>query len=320
MRYLSGIQPSGLVHLGNYFGAMRRHVARQDGNECFYFIADYHALTSVRDPVLLRQYVLDVALDYLAIGIDPERTVFFRHSEVPQVTELTWVLSTLAPMGLLQRCHSYKDKMAKGMDATHGLFSYPILMAADILIFDSQRVPVGKDQKQHIEVTRDLAQKFNEHYGETLVVPDPEIETATAAVPGTDGQKMSKSYGNTIEIFATGKPLKKSVMSITTDSATVEEPKEPEGNTIFQLYGLFATDSEREEMAEDFRRGGYGYGEAKKTLLTKIQEHFAPYRERREQLAKSPDTVFDILASGAKKARAVAEATVARVYEAVGLR
>ena len=321
MRYLSGIQPSGVLHLGNYFGAMRRHVERQDEHECYYFIADLHALTTVQDAARLRQYVLEVALDYLAVGLDPARTVFFRHSEVPQVTELMWVLSTLAPMGLIERCHSYKDKLARKIEATHGLFSYPVLMASDILLFDSHRVPVGKDQKQHVEVTRDLAVKFNLRFGETLVVPEPEIEESTAVVPGTDGQKMSKSYDNTIEMFAAPKRLEKSVMSnIKTDSATLEEPKDPAASTIYQLYSLMATDDERNAMAERFRAGGYGYGEAKKELLAKISEYFAPYRERRESLAKEPDAIYDILADGARRARAVAERTLARVYEAVGLR
>ena len=320
MRYLSGVQPSAPPHLGNYFGAMRQHIARQDGNDCFYFIADYHALTTVRDPDALRENVLNVALDYLALGLDPERTVFFRQSDVPQVVELMWILSTLAPMGLVERCHSYKDKLAKGIEATHGLFSYPVLMAADIILYDAERVPVGQDQKQHLEVTRDLAQKFNNLYGETLVVPEPEIETAAAVVPGTDGQKMSKSYGNTIELAASPKKLKKAIGRIVTDSKSVEEPKDPETNIIYQVYSLVAEVDEREAMAERFRKGGYGYGDAKKALLEKLLEHFGPYRERREELAKDPAAVFEVLHHGAARAQAVARTTLERVYPAVGLR
>ena len=323
MRYLSGIQPSGVLHIGNYFGAIRQHIDSQKEHECFYFIADYHALTTIRDADELRRNVLGVALDYLALGLNPDRTVFFRHSEVPQVQELAWVLSCLCPLGLLERCHSYKDKIARGLEASHGLFAYPMLMAADILIFDSNRVPVGKDQVQHIEVTRDVAQKLNHVYGggkEVLVVPEAQVEATTAAVPGTDGQKMSKSYGNTIEIFAPPEKLKKVIGRIPTDSRPPEEPKDPEELSIFRLYKLFATDQEREEMARRFREGGYGYGAAKAELREKILEHFAPYRERREELAKDPDTVVDILAEGAKKARVTAQATVDRVYKAVGLR
>jgi len=320
MRYLSGIQPSGVLHIGNYFGAMRRQVARQSEHECFYFIADYHALTTVRDPDALRQNVLDVALDYLAIGLDPSRTVFFRQSDVPEVVELSWILSTITSMGLLERCHSYKDKVARNIEATHGLFSYPVLMAADILIYDSERVPVGKDQKQHIEVTRDIAGTFNTLYGETLVIPEPEIEESTAVVPGVDGQKMSKSYGNTIEMFSPEKKVRKAVASIVTDSKTVEEPKEPEGNIILALYSLVATPEEKAEMARRLRAGGYGYGDAKKELATKLLEHFGPARERREELARDLPRVKDILEDGARRARAVASRTLERVYQRVGLR
>ena len=320
MRYLSGIQPSGVLHIGNYFGAMRRQVARQSEHECFYFIADYHALTTVRDPDALRQNVLDVALDYLAIGLDPSRTVFFRQSDVPEVVELSWILSTITSMGLLERCHSYKDKVARNIEATHGLFSYPVLMAADILIYDSERVPVGKDQKQHIEVTRDIAGTFNTLYGETLVIPEPEIEESTAVVPGVDGQKMSKSYGNTIEMFSAEKKVRKAIASIVTDSKTVEEPKEPEGNIIHALYSLVVTPEEKEEMARRLRAGGYGYGDAKKELATKLLEHFGPARERRDELARDLSRVKDILEDGARRARAVASRTLERVYQRVGLR
>lgn len=299
---------------------MRRHIERQAGHECYYFIADYHALTTVRDPEALRKNILNVALDYLALGLDPAKTVFFRQSDVPHVVELAWVLSTVTSMGLLERCHSFKDKVAKQIEPTHGLFAYPVLMAADILIYDSNRVPVGKDQKQHLEVTRDIAQRFNSIYGETLVVPEEEIEEATAVVPGTDGQKMSKSYGNTIEMFAPSKQIEKAVMSIKTDSRTPQEPKDPGENTVYRLYSLVATPAEREEMAIRFRRGGYGYGDAKKELARKVIEYFAPYRSKREVLARDPDRVREILEAGAKRARLVAEKTVERVYRRVGLR
>ncbi|HVR74058.1 MAG TPA: tryptophan--tRNA ligase [Planctomycetota bacterium] len=320
MRYLSGIQPSGTLHLGNYFGAMRRQIDRQDGNECYYFIADYHALTTVRNPDELRKNVLGVALDYLAVGLDPARTVFFRQSDVPEVLELAWVLSTLTPMGLLERCHSYKDKVAKGIEASHGLFAYPVLMAADIVIHDIHRVPVGQDQKQHLEVTRDIAQRFNHVYGETLVVPEAEIEAATAVVPGTDGEKMSKSYGNTIEMFAPEGQLRTRVMKITTDSRDVPEPKDPDTSTIFKLYLLMATPVERDEMARKFREGNYGYGDAKKELLRKILEHFGPARARREALARDPAHVMSLLEDGGRRARAQAQRTIDRVYRKVGLR
>ena len=319
MRYLSGIQPSGTLHLGNYFGAMRRHIQRQEMGECFYFIADYHALTTVHDPEQLRKNTLNLALDYLAVGLDPRRTTFFRQSDVPEVTELTWILSTVSPIGLLERAHSYKDKIAKNIEPTLGLFSYPVLMAADILIYDSNRVPVGQDQKQHLEMTRDIAQRFNNVYGETLVIPEAEIEESTAVVPGIDGQKMSKSYGNTIEMFATEKELKKVVARIVTDSKGVDEPKDPETNSVYQLYKLMATAEEAEEMARRFRAGGYGYGDAKKALMKKHQEFFGPFREKRDAFARDPGTVQDILREGAAKARAVAQKTLERVYRRVGL-
>ena len=319
MRYLSGIQPSGTPHLGNYFGAMRQHVARQSLGECFFFIADLHALTTVHDAAAMRAYTRELATDYLAVGIDPERAVFFRQSDVPEVPELTWILSTVTPMGLLERCHSYKDKVAKGIEASHGLFAYPVLMAADILIYDSHRVPVGEDQIQHVEVTRDIAGYFNRAYGEILVLPEHEVEPTTRLVPGVDGKKMSKSYGNTLEMFAPEKELKKRVMAITTDSKAVGEPKDPEGNTIFQLYRLMASPQETEAMAERFREGGYGYGDAKKELLAKILDHFAPYRRRREELLSDPARVEAVLRDGARRARAVARATLDRVRKAVGL-
>lgn len=320
MRYLSGIQPSGTLHLGNYFGAIRQHIAAQEEHDCYYFIADLHALTTIRDAKRLRENVLSVALDYLAFGLDPNRVVFFRQSEVPEVSQLSWVLTTVTPMGLLERCHSYKDKTAKGIPADHGIFAYPVLMAADIVIYDSEKVPVGKDQIQHVEVTRDIAQRFNHLYGETLVVPDYQVEEATAVVPGIDGAKMSKSYGNTIEMSSSAKQLKKQIGRIVTDSRAVEEAKEPETNTIYLLYRLVASSEEQEEMGRRFREGGYGYGDAKKELQRKLLEYFGPYREKREELARDPGTVWDILAEGGKKARRTAGRTLERVYEAVGVR
>src|SRR5437867_2147582 len=280
MRILSGIQPSGVLHIGNYFGMMKPAIALQDEGEALYFIADYHALTSVRDPDVLRENVRRVAVDFLAAGLDPERAALFKQSDVPQVTELTWILSTVAPMGLLERAHSYKDKLARGMSPTVGLFSYPVLMAADILIYDSDVVPVGKDQKQHIEITRDLAGKINETYGEVFKLPEPRIQTETEVVPGLDGQKMSKSYGNNIDIFGDEKETRKRVMSIVTDSAPVEAPKDPERSTIFKLYSLFASKDEIAEMRERFEKGGTGYGEFKKELFEKLWDYFAPMRKR----------------------------------------
>ncbi|MBN1443351.1 MAG: tryptophan--tRNA ligase [Planctomycetes bacterium] len=319
MRYLSGIQPSGVLHLGNYFGAIRQHIRSQEENECFFFIADYHALTSIRDASTLRRNVLGVALDYLALGLDPERVAFFRQSDVPEVTELTWILSTVTPMGLLERCHSYKDKIARGISPDHGLFAYPVLMAADILIYDSNRVPVGKDQVQHVEVTRDIAQRFNNTYGETFVIPECQVDESAAVVPGIDGQKMSKSYGNTLEMFAPEKQLKKSISRIVTDSKTVEEPKDPEESIVFQLYRLVASQEDAEAMALRFRQGGYGYGEAKKELLRMTLEYFADARRRRAELERDPQSVEEILAAGARKARATARKTLDRARKAVGI-
>jgi len=308
-----------MQHLGNYFGAMRQHVARQEGNECFYFIADLHALTTVRDPKQLRSNILELAVNYLAVGLDTSRTVFFRQSDVPEVPELAWILSTVTPLGLLERCHSFKDKKAKGIEASHGLFSYPVLMAADILIYDSQKVPVGEDQIQHVEVTRDIAAYLNRAYGDVLVLPEHEVHPETRVVPGIDGQKMSKSYGNTIEMFAPEKQIKKRIMAIKTDSRAVEEPKEPENNTVFQLYRLMASEKETEEMADRFRAGGYGYGEAKKDLLRKTLEYFDDFRKKREELYRNPGQVEEILRDGARRARAVARLTLERVRKAVGL-
>jgi tryptophanyl-tRNA synthetase len=319
MRILSGIQPSGSPHLGNYFGMMKPAIELQAKGEAFYFIADLHALTTVRDPRELRGNVRELALDFLACGLDPARSVFFRQSDVRAVTELTWVLSTVTPMGLLERCHSFKDKTARGLPASHGLFSYPVLMAADILIYESDLVPVGRDQKQHLEVTRDIAVKMNEIYGEIFKLPEASIRGDTAVVPGLDGAKMSKSYHNTIEIFAPEKVLRKKIMGIKTDSTPVEAPKPVEDSVILALHKLVASETDQLAMEEDFRAGGVGYGDFKKRLFEAVWEYFAPYRARRAELEADPGHVERVLAEGAEKASAVAESVMRRVREAVGL-
>ncbi len=319
-RILTGIQPTGTLHLGNYFGAMRPAIALQEEGEAFYFIADYHALTTVQEPARLREYNRGVALDFLACGLDPARASFFLQSDVPQVTELAWVLSTVTPMGLLERAHSYKDKLAHGIAASHGLFAYPVLMAADILLYDSDVVPVGRDQKQHLEITRDLAVKFNEVYGETFKLPHPRIQEHTAFVPGLDGQKMSKSYHNTIEIFADEKTIRKKIMGLVTDSTPVEAPKDPEGSTVVALYRLVASPGDAAKMEEDFRAGGVGYGDFKKRLFGAVWEFFAPMRQRREEILAEKGYVDDVLAHGARQARASASHVMQRVRKAVGLR
>ena len=319
MRILSGIQPSGVLHIGNYFGMMRPAIALQAEGEAFYFIANYHALTSLRDPKALRENSRRVALDFLACGLDPDRAALFMQSDVPPVTELAWILSTVAPMGLLERSHSYKDKLARGMAASAGLFSYPVLMAADILIYDSDVVPVGKDQKQHIEITRDLAVKINETFGEVFKLPEARIHAATEVVPGIDGQKMSKSYNNTIDIFGDEKETRKRVMSIVTDSTPVEAPKNPATSTIFQLYSLFASKNEIAEMEERFQKGGTGYGEFKKQLFEKLWEFFAPMRKRREEILADKLYIDNVLSRGAKRANEVADQVIQRVRNAVGL-
>ena len=320
MRILSGIQPSGALHIGNYFGMMRPAVALQAEGEALYFVADYHALTSLRDPEMLRANSRRVALDFLACGLDPERATLFRHSDVPQVTELAWILSTVAPMGLLERATSYKDKLARGMSANVGLFSYPILMAADILIYDSDVVPVGKDQKQHIEITRDLAVKMNETYGQIFKLPEPRIQPATETVPGIDGQKMSKSYGNYINIFGDEKEMRRRVMSIVTDSVAVDAPKDPATSTIFKLYSLVASKDEIADMRERFVKGGTGYGDFKKQLFEKLWEYFAPMRKRREEIRQDKSYIDDVLARGATRANEIANQVMDRVRKAVGLR
>lgn len=319
MRALSGIQPSGKLHIGNYFGMMRPALDLQEKGETFLFIANYHALTSVSDAAFLRTATLDVALDFLACGLDPKRTCLYRQSDVPEVTELSWILSTITPMGLLERCHSYKDKVAKGIEASHGLFAYPVLMAADILAVNSTVVPVGRDQKQHVEVTRDLAIRFNHRFGDVFVIPEVSIREEVAVVPGVDGQKMSKSYGNTIEIFGAPNEVKKRIMSIVTDSKGVADPKDPDTCNVFALYKLFATPEEREAMATRYRAGGMGYGDAKKALLEKFEQHFGPFRQRRQELASQPDYVEQILRDGAVKAKAEAAAVLKKARRAVGL-
>jgi len=320
MRILSGVQPSGALHIGNYFGMMQPAVKLQTEGEALYFIADYHALTTLRDPQALRANSRRVALDFLACGLDPKRATLFRHSDVPQVTELAWILSTVAPMGLLERATSYKDKIARGMSPNVGLFSYPILMAADILIYDSDVVPVGKDQKQHIEITRDLAIKMNETFGPIFKLPEPRIRATTETVPGIDGQKMSKSYGNNIDIFGDEKIMRKRVMSIVTDSVAVDAPKDPATSTIFKLYSLVASKDEIADMRERFMRGGTGYGDFKKQLFDKLWEYFAPMRTRREEILNDKSYIGDVLAHGAKRASEIADQVMERVRKAVGLR
>ncbi|MBN8249888.1 MAG: tryptophan--tRNA ligase [Verrucomicrobia bacterium] len=325
MRILTGIQSSGALHLGNYFGAMRPAIELQERGETFYFIADYHSMTSLTDPVRRREYTRDVALDFLACGLDPARCVFWRQSDVPAVTELAWLLSTVTPMGLLERAHSYKDKMAHLADGdlekvNHGLFAYPVLMAADILLFDSNVVPVGRDQKQHLEMTRDIAGKFNALYGEVFVIPEPHIQDAVAVVPGIDGRKMSKSYGNTIEIFSDEKSLKKKVMSIKTDSRLPAEPKpDADQNLAIQLLKLVAPADVAAAMEERLRAGGTGYGDVKKALLEHCWDHFAEARRRRAELAADPGHVERILQDGAARAAEVASRVIARAKAACGL-
>jgi tryptophanyl-tRNA synthetase len=317
-RILSGVQPSGKLHLGNYFGAIKQHIALQDEAECFYFIADYHALTTIQNPKELSENVRDVALAYLALGLDPDKAIFFRHSDVPEVTELTWILSTVTNMGLLERAVSYKEKVEKGIEASVGLFTYPMLMASDILIYRSHVVPVGKDQVQHIEMTADIAGRFNRAYGEVFPIPTYRLDKQSK-VPGLDGQKMSKSYGNTIDIFAEGKPLLKTIKSIVTDSTPVADPKDPERCTVFALYTLFASAEEAAALAARYRAGGMGYGEAKQMLYEKIEAYFAPARKRRKELAENPAYVEEILRKGAQRARAEAQRTMAKARAAVGL-
>ncbi len=320
MRILSGIQPSGALHLGNYFGMMRPAIELQEQGEAYYFIANYHSMTSLFDAAERRQNTLDVALDFLACGLDPKKSVFFRQSDVPEVTELAWMLTTLTPMGLLERCTSYKDKTARGISANHGLFAYPVLMAADILIYDSNVVPVGRDQKQHVEVTRDIAVKFNEQYGQTFVIPEPRIRGETAVVPGTDGQKMSKSYGNTIEIFGEEKAARKKIMSLVMDSRSPAEPKpDAEKNLAVQLLKLVAPAAVTQDLEDRLRAGGLGYGDLKKALFTHYWDYFAAARAKRAELAANLDYVNRVLADSAAKARPLAQTVLKRAKVASGL-
>ena len=319
MRVLSGIQPSGKLHIGNFFGAMRQHLQLQAEHSCFYFIADYHALTSNPDPADVFQNSLDVAMDYIALGLDTQKTVFWRQSDVPEVTELTWLLSCVTPMGLLQRCTSYKDKIAQGLSPNHGLFAYPVLQAADILIYNSDLVPVGADQKQHIEVTRDIAGRFNNAYGEVFTIPEEHIIESVAVVPGIDGQKMSKSYGNTIGIFEPQDSVRKKIMKIVTDSTPVEERKDPDKCNVFALLKLVAPPDELTDWENKYRNGGMGYGQAKKRLAELIIEYFEPFRQKRAELEKDIDHVKNVLADGAERARAEACETLIRARKAVGL-
>lgn len=321
-RILTGIQPSGIPHIGNYFGAMKQCIDLQNENagECFLFIADYHSMTTNPKPEDLRSRIERLAVDFLACGIDPEKTIFFRQSDVPEVCELTWILNCLTGLGFLERAHSYKDKIAKGFQPNNGLFSYPVLMASDILIYQSDLVPVGKDQKQHLEMTRDIAIKFNQTYGDTFKIPDEKISSSVAVIPGLDGQKMSKSYNNTIEIFGEEKAMRKKFMSIKTDSKAMEEPKDPDTCSIFQLYKLFASPEQVEEMRGKYIAGGYGYGHAKQALFEAYLEFFAPMRKRREELLANMDYVHAILKSGGERARAEAVRTMDAVRRRVGLR
>jgi tryptophanyl-tRNA synthetase len=319
MRVLSGIQPSGGLHLGNYFGMMQRMIQYQEEEELFCFIVNLHALTSVFDGEALRTNTINAATDFLALGLDPEKSYFWVQSDVPGHMELTWYLSNFTPVGLLQRAHSYKDKIAKGLAPNSGLFTYPILMAADILLYNAEKIPVGKDQKQHVEMARDIALKFNNTYGEVFTVPEVEINQDVATVPGTDGQKMSKSYDNTILIFEEYKKLKKKVMGFKTDSKTVEEPKAPEECNLFALYKLFAGQSEIDDLADRYRAGGLGYGTVKKELLELIWNYFEPYRQRRQDLLDDPGQVLDILKAGAEKTNAVAEETMTKIRKLNGI-
>ena len=320
MRVLSGIQPTGRFHWGNYFGAIRQYIGLQEEDESYYFIANLHALTTVRDANELRQNALDAAIDLLALGLDPERATLFVQSDVPEVSELCWLLMTGTPMGLLERCHAYKEKKAKGLAADTGLFTYPVLMAADILAYDADIVPVGEDQVQHIEVTRDLARSFNHHFGETFVMPKAKLLDDSAKVPGTDGEKMSKSYGNTLDIFDNPTSQRKQIMRIVTDSRPLDQPKEPESDHLFQLYSLLVEEPQRIEMAEIYRRGGFGYGEVKKAIADAAEKLFSAARARREDLAAHPNRVTEILADGASRARRKAGEVLRRAQQACGLK
>jgi tryptophanyl-tRNA synthetase len=319
-RILTGIQPSGTLHIGNYFGAMRPILERQGKGEVFVFLADLHALTSLRDPAALRANVHGATVDFLACGLDPEKTVYWRQSDIPAHAELMWIFSTLTPKPMLELAVSYKDKVEQGIAANAGLFTYPVLQAADILLYDPDVVPVGRDQRQHLEMTRDIAAKFNAAYGDTFKLPDAEISEDVAVVPGLDGRKMSKSYGNTLELFQDEKPMRKKVMSIVTDSTPLEAPKDPVHSNILALYRLVASPEQVARMEDDFRAGGIGYGDFKKRLYESLQEFFAPMRARRAEILARPGYVEEVLEEGARRARAVADVTMDRVRSAVGLR
>ncbi len=319
MRVLSGIQPSGSLHLGNYFGMMKKMIDYQEHQELFCFIANYHAMTSLSDGKALATGTLEAAANFLALGLDPEKSVFWVQSDVPEVQELTWILSNFTPMGLLERCHSYKDKIAKGIAANHGLFAYPVLMSADILLFQGETVPIGKDQKQHVEVTRDIAIKFNNHYGDTFTLPNPEIDDQVATVPGLDGQKMSKSYKNTIDLFLDEKPLRKQIMRIVTDPTPVEDPKDPDNCNVFQIYRLFLDKAQETTLRQRYQAGGLGYGEVKQELFETVRDFFAPYTERRQELLADKDGLRKVLADGAQKARYGASKTLRKVRKKTGL-
>jgi tryptophanyl-tRNA synthetase len=320
MRVLSGIQPTGRFHWGNYFGAIRQYIDLQNEDAAYYFIANLHALTTIRDKELLRQFTLDAAIDLLALGLNPDKAILFAQSDVPEVSQLMWLLLSGAPMGLLERCTAYKDKVAKGLSADAGLFTYPVLMAADILAYDSDTVPVGADQVQHIEVCRDLAASFNHQFGQTFVMPKAKVLDHSAKVPGIDGEKMSKSYNNTLEIFEDPKAQRKKIMRIVTDSRPMEQPKEPDSDHLFQLYSLVATPQEREAMAATYRRGGFGYGEVKKALADAAERYFGEPRARRTELAAHPERVGQILAEGAIRARKKASEVLARAQTACGVK
>ncbi|CAO0821602.1 Tryptophan--tRNA ligase [Desulfarculales bacterium] len=319
MRVLSGIQPSGTLHIGNYFAMMQPMIRFQENHQLFCFIVNYHALTTMNDGPHLVENTLNAILDFLALGLDPKHSFFYVQSDVPEVCELTWILNNQAPVARLELAHSYKDKLTKGSTPHNGLFSYPVLMAADILLYQADVVPVGKDQKQHLEITRDIAMRFNNAYGDTFVVPEPWIDEHTAVVPGIDGQKMSKSYGNTLEIFGAEKELKKKIMSIVTDSTPLEEPKDPDKCNVFTLVSLFLSDVEKQELADRYRAGGLGYGQVKKELFSRMWEYFAPFRARRAELAADLGQVCSIMKMGAEKARAVAAPTLDAVRTKVGL-
>jgi tryptophanyl-tRNA synthetase len=319
MRVLSGIKPTGTIHWGNYFGAIRQYIALQDNEQAFYFIANLHALNQIRDPAKLRQYTFDIAVDLLALGLNPNKATLFVQSDVPEVSELCWLLMTGAPMGLLERCHAYKDRKAKGLTSDAGVFAYPVLMSADILAYDSDLVPVGQDQVQHIEVCRDLAGSFNHQFGEVFVMPKEQVLDASARVPGTDGQKMSKSYNNTFAVFEDAKTQRKQIMRIVTDSRPMDQPKEPAGDVLYDLFSLVAPDNDRESMAALYRRGGFGYGEVKKALADSAEKFWAEARARRAELAAKPDYVRQILGDGAAKARKKAAEVLKRAQKACGV-